>query len=218
VQDRLTNNALFGGADPITSAVGGGDLAALRARRQAMDAQMSPSAKATADIASQFMPQNILLNRFGGPIVQGAVQRGLESYNRGNDWNTIGVDTRTGAETGVAAKILSGVKPSNLGPVAQKAVEAIPAYLGLKLGGDWATGWAADRFSQNFVKPIAEGVNKVVSAIPDPPPWLIQNAVIGGQPAAADTEAGKNAGRLASNFNWDDARTALQNLRGMLPF
>jgi hypothetical protein len=57
--------------------------------------------------------------------------------------------------------------------------------------------------------------------MPDPPPWLrqaIQTVIIGGQPAAADTQAGKNLGRLASNLNWNDAKTALTNLRGMLQF
>jgi hypothetical protein len=220
VQDRLTNNAVYNAADPITSAVGGGDLATLRAQRQAMDAQMSPAAKATADIGAQFMPQNILLNRFGGPILQGGADRGLSSFNQGNDWSTIGADTRTGLETGVAAKVLGGVKPSAVAPLVRYGVEKAPAAIGFKLG-DFGGGWAADKFSENFVKPMAEKAGNLVGSIPDPPPWLqqaIQQGVIGGQPAASDTGLGQNVGNLASSPNWDNARTALSNLRGMLPF
>lgn len=220
VQDRLTNNALYNAADPITSAVGGGDLATLRAQRQKMDAQMSVPEKATADIGAQFMPQNILLNRFGGPILQGGVDRGLSSYNQGNDWSTIGADTRTGLETGVAAKVLGGVKPSSLGPLVKWGIEKAPAGIGFKFG-DIGGGWMADKFSENFVKPMAEKAGNFFSSIPDPPPWLrqaIQQGIIGGQPAASQTDAGQNVGNLAASPNWDNARTALSNLRGMLPF
>ena len=220
VQDRLTNNALYNAADPITSAVGGGDLATLRAQRQAMDARMPVAAKATADIGAQFMPQNILLNRFGGPILQGGVQRGLESVNQGNDLSTIGADTRTGLETGVAAKVLGGLNPSSLGPLVRYAIEKAPAVAGFKFG-DVGGGWMADKLSENFVKPAAEKAGNFFGSIPDPPPWLrqaIQQGIIGGQPAAAQTDAGQNLGNLAASPNWDNAKTALSNLRGMLPF
>jgi hypothetical protein len=195
-------------------------LATLRAQRQAMEARMPVAAKATADIGAQFMPQNILLNRFGGPILQGGVQRGLESVNQGNDLSTVGADTRTGLETGVVAKVLGGVKPSSLGPLVKWGIEKAPAAIGFKLG-DFGGGWAADKFSENFVKPLAEKAGSLVRSIPDPPPWLqqtIQQGIIGGQPAAADTGVGQNLGGLASAPNWENAKTAFQNLRGMLPY
>jgi hypothetical protein len=221
VQDRLTNNSLFNAADPITAAAGGGDLATLRAQRQKMDDQMSTAGKATADIGAQLMPQNILLNRFGGPVVQGAVDRGVSSFNQGNDWSTIGADTRTGGETGIAAKVLGGMNPSSLGPIARYGVEKIPALVGLKMGGDMGSGWLADKLSENFVKPAAEKVGAAFGSIPDPPQWLkqaVQQVIVGGQPAASQTDAGKNVGGLVAHPNWDATRTALGNLRGMLPF
>ena len=220
VQDRFTNNVLKNAADPITSAVGGGDLVTLRAQREKMNQQMSPAEKGIADIGSQFTPPDMLLNRFGGPILQGGVDRGLSSYNQGNDWSTIGADTRTGLETGVAAKILSGVNSSAIAPVVRYGIEKAPAAIGFKLG-DIGGGWAADKFSENFVKPFAEKAGNAINSIPDPPPWLkqaIQQVIIGGQPAASQTDAGQNVGGLVSNPNWNDAKTALQNLRGMLPY
>jgi hypothetical protein len=221
IVDRFTNNVLKNAADPITSAVGGGDLVTLRAQRQKMDAQMPPAQKAIADIGAQFTPPDMLLNRFGGPIVQGVVDRGLSSFNQGNDWSTIGADARTGAETGVAAKILGGVKPSSVAPIVRYGIEKAPAGIGYKVGGDFGTGWMADKFSENFVKPFAEKAGNVISSIPDPPPWLkqaIQQVIIGGQPAAAQTDAGQNLGNLAASPNWGNAQTALQNLRAMLPY
>ena len=220
VQNRLTNDAVFNAADPITAAVGGGDLATLRAQRQQMDASMSPAAKATADIGAQFMPQNILLNRFAGPIAQGAVDRGLSSLNQGNDWSQVGADTRTGAETGAVAKILGGLNPSSAAPLVRWGLEKTPSAIGWKLG-DFGGGWMADKLTENFVKPAAEKAGDWVSRIPSLPSWArqpIQQAIIGGQPAASQTQVGQNLGGLASNLNWNDAKTALTNLRGMMPF
>jgi hypothetical protein len=153
--------------------------------------------------------------------LQGGVDRGLSSYNQGNDWSTIGADTRTGLETGVAAKVLSSLNPSSLGPLVRYGMEKAPAAIGYKVGGDFGTGWMADKFSENFVKPAAEKAGNFFSSIPDPPPWLrqaVQQVIIGGQPAASQTDAGQNLGNLAAPPNWDNAKTALSNLRGMLPF
>jgi hypothetical protein len=67
---------------------------------------------------------------------------------------------------------------------------------------------------------VAPGLTQALD-IGAPPHWLrqaIQQVIIGGQPAAANTTAGKNLGSWASAPNLGDARTARTNLRGMLPF
>ena len=115
VWDRLTNNAVYNAADPITSALGGGDLATLRAQREQMNAQMSPAAKATADIGAQLMPQNILLNRFGGPVAQGAVQQGVGSLNQGNSPETALKDAAIGGATGKLRSCRRGAQSSEYG-------------------------------------------------------------------------------------------------------
>jgi hypothetical protein len=226
VQDRLTNNALYNAADPITSAVGGGDLATLRAQRQAMDARMPVAAKATADIGAQFMPQNILLNRFGGPALQGAVQQGAGSFNQGNDLATAGKDAVIGAGTGKVAQLAGGaLNPQNVGWAAGKAIENIPAAVGLKFGG-FGGGWAADKFSKGIVEPAARRAEEFVgNYMPDWPAArnFVQNAVVGSGQTALDTDAGGTARQtmrdyLSPGSDWGAAGTALQNLRGMLPF
>jgi hypothetical protein len=226
VWDRLTNNSLYNAADLITSAVGGGDLVALRAQREQMNAQMSPAARATADIAAQLMPQNILLNRFGGPVAQGAVQRGLGSLNQGNDLTTAEKDAAIGAATGWAAKAASGaLNPQNVGWGVGKAIENIPAAVGLKFGG-FGGGWAADKFSKSFVEPAARWMENAVSHVmPDIGPVgrsAVQSAIVGGGQTALDTDAGRTARQNWTNalpsMDWNTARTALQNLRGALPY
>jgi hypothetical protein len=225
-QDRLTNNSLYNSADPITSALGGGDLATLRAQREQMNARMPTAAKATADIGAQFMPQNILLNRFGGPAAQGAVQQGLGSFNAGNDLATAGKDAVIGAGTGKVAQLASGaLNPQNVGWAAGKLVENAPAAIGLKFGG-FGGGWAADKFSKGIVEPAARRAEEFVgNYMPDWPYGreLLQNAVIGGGQTALDSPAGASARQNMRNYmspgdDWSATGTALQNLRGMLPF
>ena len=225
-QDRLTNNALYNAADPITSALGGGDLATLRAQREKMNAQMPLAAKATADIGAQFMPQNILLNRFGGPAAQGAVQQGLGSFNQGNDLATAGKDAVIGGGIGKVAQLAGGaLNPQNVGWAAGKAIENIPAAVGLKFGG-FGGGWAADKFSKGFVEPAARRAEEFVgNYMPDWPAarTLVRNAVVGGGQTALDTDAGGTARQnmrsyLSPGSDWGTAGTALQNLRTMLPF
>jgi hypothetical protein len=224
VQDRLTNNSLYGAADPITAAVGGGDLPTLRAQREQMNAQMPVAAKATADIGAQFMPQNILLNRFGGPALQGAVQQGLQSFDQGNDLATAGKDAVIGGALGKVAQVGSGVfDPKSLGWAFGKAIENAPAAAGLKFGG-FGGGWAADRFSKGVVEPAARRVEDFVgNYMPDLPfaRTLVQNAIIGGGQTALDADGGRTARQNLRNYmsnDWSAAGTALQNLRGMLPF
>jgi hypothetical protein len=102
-------------------------------------------------------------------------------------------------------------------------VENAPAAIGLGFGG-FGGGWAADKFSKNIVQPAAEWAGRMGSSLPDAPyaRWLAQQGMIGSAQTAQDTDAGRTARQnldaATTNVDWNTAKTALGNLRGMLPY
>jgi hypothetical protein len=227
VINRAENKMLGGWADQITAGWPGStaNLANLRAQRAAEEAQMSPTAKATADIAAQFAPQNILMNRlpYAGPAVQGGVNALSNSVAQGNDAGQVAKDTAFGTATGGASMLVDPrvVKAAfKYGPVAgavggvghaimphgELAALASPFVGNARL--DQLTDWMGDKAASLVSNPDVR--------------TALQNLIIGGGQTARDTPSGKQAMQNAQgalpSMGWDTAGTALQNLRGMLPF
>ena len=105
--NRYANDASWGGLDNFNAHMGVADLPTLRARRDAMNAQMSLPAKMSADVAAQYTaPQNILLNRipyFGGAF-QGGGQAAAQAWFADKDPATIAKEGVAGAGAGLISR------------------------------------------------------------------------------------------------------------------
>lgn len=135
IVDRTTNNIALNTADPITSAVGGGDLPALRLQRARMNQQMPTQDKAVADALGQFNPTLPLRSIPAvGPIAQGAVQEGVKGYAQGEQWPQIARDAAVGAAGGAGSGAVG--TPQALGTTLGAGVTSgLPAVAGWLYGG-----------------------------------------------------------------------------------
>jgi hypothetical protein len=191
VTDRMFNNVLWGGADPITAAAsnyynpGSPNLVTLRAQRQQMDASMSPAAKAVADTGAQFSPTNQNINRIPviGPMVQGAVLEGGKSFGAGNDTPTALNDAARGAVTGLGSQVAANtaLNPWAWGQIAGHTIDKA-APLGIGLMGHGFGGLIA----RDAAKPYADAIRDW-GARTAGPGWseaarAVQNLLFGAAP------------------------------------
>ena len=187
--NRLTNNVTNNTADPIVSALGGGDLATLRAQRAQTDARMGTGAKVGADILGQFNPAALLNavpgGRVVGPALQGGAQEAVRSYAAGNPWSTIGTDTGMGLASGAVGGSFN--TPKAIGQGLGKAAEVgIPGALGYLTGGENAMehgligGLLGSRFFEPASKAI-EGAGERLNEFAGPKTkQALQNLLMGG--------------------------------------
>jgi hypothetical protein len=157
--NRFANDALGGLGDNITSAVGGGDLATLRAQRQQADARLTPLEKAGTDIAAQFYPTNQFLNRIpvAGPTVQGATQEAAKSYGAGNDKSTIISDAVKGGVAGLGTQVGANILTSPA--VLSKTLGlGFPGLLGTFGLGEH--GFLGGYLANKALEPSAEAISK----------------------------------------------------------
>lgn len=184
--NRLTNDVTNNLSDPIVSALGGGDLATLRAQREQANQRMGTASKVTADIAGQFNPA-ALANRvpFFGPALQGGTQEAVRSYAAGNSWPTIATDTGMGLASGAVGGAFN--TPKALAQAGGKAAEVgIPGALGYLTGGENAVehgligGLLGSRFFEPASKAI-EGAGEKLNEFAGPKTQqALQNLLMGG--------------------------------------
>lgn len=182
VIDRTTNNIALNTADPITSAVGGGDLAALRLQRARMNQQMPTQDKAVADALGQFNPSLFLRSIPAvGPIAQGAVQEGVKGYAQGESTPRILRDAAIGAASGGVGGAVS--TPAALGTTLGTGITSgLPAAAGWLYGGKVddvlgglggpAGGAGAAITGKYLLDPWNEAIKKAVSG--SVPSWLTE--------------------------------------------
>jgi hypothetical protein len=173
VIDRTTNNIALNTADPITSAVGGGDLPALRLQRARMNQQMPTQDKAVADALGQFNPTLPLRSIPAvGPIVQGVAQEGVKGYAQGEQWPQIARDAVVGAAGGAGSGAVG--TPQALGTTLGAGVTSgFPALAGWLYGGKVddvlgglggpAGGAGAAMTGKYLLDPWNEAIKKAVS-------------------------------------------------------
>jgi hypothetical protein len=229
--DAITGGIMGTGKAAVTgdtSAISD-EIARQRADTAAARERIGPVGQAATDVVSQFMPAQRLLGSapYVGSILQGGVQDATNAYGEGKSWSDIMNAGLTGGATGAAASTLTNptVLHSLLkyGPPAAVVGGAGHAFLP-EFHGGWAgavlspfvgnerldkvTDWAADKAASLVSNPAAR--------------QALQNLIIGGSSSARDTATGKTVTQNLTNalpsVNSDTAGTALQNLRGMLPF
>ena len=188
--NRLMNNITNNTADPIVSALGGGDLATLRAQREQTNQRMGTGAKVGADILGQFNPA-VLANRVPlfGPAIQGGAQEGLRSYAAGNSWPTIATDAGLGIGSGVIGGALN--TPKALAQAGSKLADAaVPAALGYLTGGERAVehGLIGGFLGSTVYSPVSKAIEKYGDKLGElagpKTQQALQNLLMGGASSA----------------------------------
>jgi hypothetical protein len=179
VQNRFSNDALGGLADPITAAAGGPDLAMLRMQRQQADQRLTPGEKTATDIAAQFYPTNQFLNRIpvAGPTVQGFVQEGAKSYGAGDDWSTILSNAEKGGAAGAASQLTANVL-TRPGIVSRAVSLGFPGLLGTVGLGEH--GFLGGYLANKALEPTAEAISKSTSPLWSGARSALQSILMGG--------------------------------------
>jgi hypothetical protein len=228
--DTITGGIMGLGKAAVTGDTSsiGDEIARQRADTAAARDRIGPVGSGVTDVASQFMPVQRALGgvRYGGQILQGGVQDAANAYGEGKSWSDIMNSGLTGGAAGAASMLVNptairaGVKYGPLAAVLGGATHAfVPeghaGWLGAALSPfvgnerlDKVTDWAADKAGSLVSNPAVR--------------QALQNLIIGGAQSANDTDTGRavtqNLTNTLPSVNMDTAGTALQNLRGLLPF
>lgn len=204
------------------------EIARQRADTAAARERIGPVGRGVTDVASQFMPVQRALGSvpYAGQILQGGVQDATNAYGEGKSWSDIMNSGLTGGAAGVASTLLNpaavraavkyGPPAAVLGGAVHSVVpEGHGGWMGAALSPfvgnerlDKVTDWAADKASSLVSNPAVR--------------QALQNLLIGGTQSASDTDTGRavtqNLTGALPSVNTNTAGTALQNLRGLLPF
>jgi hypothetical protein len=219
----LGNAAVTGDSSSISD-----EVARQRADTAAARERIGPVGRTATDVVSQFMPVQRALGSvpYAGQIVQGGVQDAANAYGEGKSWSDIMHSELTGGAAGAASMLFDpaavravvkyGPPAAVLGGAVHSVVpEAHGGWLGAALSPfvgnerlDKLTDWAADNAASLVSNPAVR--------------QAFQNLTIGGAQSVSDTDAGKavtqNLTNALPSVNMNTAGTALQNLRGLLPF
>jgi hypothetical protein len=192
-QNRATNAMSLNLGDPLSSAVGGQDLATLRAQREAVNQRMGTGAKIGADIVGQLNPTQ-LVNAYApgvGPALQGATQEGVRGYAAGEPWPSIASDAAKGGAAGLISQGVSS--PRALAQLGGSAVETgVPAAAGYLWGGDIEHTLAGGLIGSQVLRPVGDTIREwgKDATFSDATKQAIQNLILGG--GATLTQAGRD--------------------------
>ena len=229
--DLITGGIMGAGKAAVTgdSSAISDEIARQRADTAAARQRIGPVGQAATDVVSQFMPAQRLLGSapYVGSILQGGVQGATNAYGEGKDWATIRNEALAGGATGAAASTLTN--PAVVRGLLKNApLASLGAGLGHGFlpdlhGGLWGA-IGAPIFGRNPIEGLTDKIaEKGAAAVSNPAVrQAIQNLIIGSGSTALDTDTGRTVSQNLTNAlpstDWNTAGTALQNLRGMLPF
>jgi hypothetical protein len=205
------------------------EIARQRADTAAARDRIGPVGSGVTDVASQFMPIQRALGgvRYGGQILQGGVQDAANAYGEGKSWSDIMNSGLTGGAAGAASMLLdpAAIRAAvKYGPPAAVLGGAVHSVVPEAHGGGWL-GAAVSPFvgNERLDKVTDWAADKAGSLVSNPAVrQALQNLIIGGAQSANDTDTGRavtqNLTNAVPSVNMGTAGTALQNLRGLLPF
>lgn len=229
--DAITGGIMGAGKAAVTgdSSSISDEIARQRADTAAARERIGPVGRAGTDVVSQFMPAQRLLGAvpYAGQVLQGGVQDAANAYGEGKSWSDILNSGLTGGAAGAASTL---VNPAVLraavkyGPPAALLGGAVHSVVPEVHGGGWM-GAALSPFvgNERLDKVTDWAADKAASLVSNPAVrQALQNLIIGGAQSASDTDTGRavtqNLTNALPSVNMATAGTALQNLRGLLPF